>query len=145
MSGWKQKLFNYETISYIVAGVLTTAVDYIAFALINEGLQRGGLVPAHTAIMIATALSWLLAVIFAYIVNKLIVFRNFRFAPSYLAKEASSFFAARVASGIITFILMWLLTDVWSINEYLAKLGTSAFNLVFNYVASKLWIFKKAE
>lgn len=145
MAELKKKLVNYETISYVVAGVLTTAVDYISFALINEGLQRGGLVSENAAIMTATAASWLLAVVFAYIVNKLIVFRNYRFSPAYLAKEASAFFAARIASGVITFFLMWLLTDLWSVNEYLAKIGTSAFNLVFNYVASKLWIFKKAE
>ena len=33
---WK-KILNYETVSYVIAGVLTTAVDYIVFALVNEG------------------------------------------------------------------------------------------------------------
>lgn len=145
MTELKKKLLNYETVSYIIAGVLTTAVDYLSFAVINESLKRGGLMSEHAAIMTATAASWFLAVVFAYIVNKLIVFRNYRFSPAYLVKEASAFFAARIASGVITFFLMWVLTDLWSINEYLAKIGTSAFNLVFNYIASKLWIFKKAE
>ena len=141
---WK-KILNYETVSYVIAGVLTTAVDYIVFALVNEGMQRSGHFSENTAIMTATVLAWFCAVVFAYITNKLLVFRNYRFAPSYLAKEAAGFFAARLISGIITILLMWVMTDLGSINEYIAKILTSAFNLVFNYVASKLWIFKKAE
>lgn len=141
---WK-KILNYETVSYVIAGVLTTAVDYIVFALVNEGMQRSGHFSENTAIMTATALAWFCAVVFAYVTNKLLVFRNYRFAPSYLAKEAAGFFAARLISGIITILLMWIMTDLGSINEYIAKILTSAFNLAFNYVASKLWIFKKAE
>lgn len=139
------KLLNYETISYLVIGVLTTLVDYLVFALVNEGLQAGGFFSETAAVMIATVVSWLAAVIFAYITNKLIVFRNFCMKPSYLAKEASGFFAARVMSGVITLALMWLMTDLGSINEYIAKIITSVFNMVFNYVASKLWIFKKKD
>lgn len=143
MQKWIKKILNYETISYIIAGVLTTAVDYIVFALLNESMQRSGIFSENTAIMTATIVSWLAAVIFAYISNKLIVFRNYQFAPAHLAKEAASFFAARLLSGIITIFLMWLMTGLFGINEYLSKIATSAFNLVFNYVASKLWIFKK--
>ena len=38
------------------------------------------------------ALSWVAAVLFAYIVNKIIVFRNFNMHPGYLLKEGSAFF-----------------------------------------------------
>lgn len=143
MSNWKKKLMNYETVSYLIVGVLTTLVDYLAFVLVNESLQAGGAVTKDTAVMAATLLSWLLAVLFAYLTNKLIVFRNFCFAPAYLARECAGFFAARLLSGVITFFLMWLMADLLSWNEYLAKIFTSVFNMVFNYVASKLWIFKK--
>ena len=33
--GWK-KFVNYETVSYIICGILTTAVDWIVYAVLCE-------------------------------------------------------------------------------------------------------------
>ena len=117
---WK-KCVNYETISYLICGVLTTVVDF--------------------------ALSWVAAVLFAYIVNKIIVFRNFNMHPGYLLKEGSAFFAARAISGVATWILMVVMVklggDRGFVYEMFCKLTASVINMVANYVFSKLWIFKK--
>ena len=141
---WK-KCVNYETVSYLICGILTTLVDWGVFGVLNESVQMD--------YRISTALSWLAAVIFAYISNKLVVFRNYRFQPAYLWREWWSFFAARAFSGILTMILMIVLVDILGWGEiyagelaaglYLAKAVVSAVNLVVNYVFSKLWIFKK--
>lgn len=141
---WK-KCVNYETVSYVVCGVLTTLVDWGVFSVLNEGWQAD--------YRIATALSWLAAVVFAYVVNKLIVFRNFCFQLSCLWKEWCAFFAARAVSGILVMVFMIVLVDMLHWGEfqigalqaglYLAKLVVSVINLVLNYLFSKLWIFKK--
>ena len=127
----------------MIAGVLTTAVDYVVFAIVNEALKSGA-VDVGTSSLIATVVSWVAAVLFAYISNKLVVFRNYDFSPSHVIKESSGFFAARLLSGIITVVLIYIFVKILGMNEYLAKIGTSVFNLVFNYVASKLFIFKKS-
>lgn len=44
--------------------------------------------------------------LFAYVVNKLIVFRNYNLRPSYLVKEVGAFVAARAFSGAVTWVLM---------------------------------------
>lgn len=145
MSDWKEiknRIFNYETISYVIVGVLTTVVDYIVYIAVNEALKSQGLAVSQSATA-ASAVSWFAAVLFAYITNKLIVFKNFNFRPSYLIKEMAGFFAARGISGLITLIMIWVMTGPLSLNEYIAKIFTSVFNLVFNYVASKVFIFKK--
>ena len=142
MTEWFRKLVNYETVSYFITGVLTTAVDYLVFALVNETMKRHGvLVP--DPVMTATAVSWVAAVTFAYITNKLAVFKNYDFRPGYLLKEAAGFAGARVLSGLIVMVFMWLTVNQMGWNEHLAKILSSAFNLVFNYVASKFFIFKK--
>lgn len=64
---WK-KCVNYETISYLVCGVLTTAVDFVSYTAFRKMSMGVG---------VSQALSWVAAVLFAYIVNKIIVFRNF--------------------------------------------------------------------
>ncbi len=134
-------LIKSEAGLYIIAGVLTTAVDYIAFAVVNELLK--GHIGVTRSSFIATIVAWVLAVAFAYISNKLMVFKNFNLKPGYLIKEASAFAAARLISGVIVLVFMWLAVSIFAWNEYLSKILSSVFNMVFNYVASKLFIFKK--
>ena len=82
---WK-KCVNYETISYLVCGVLTTAVDFVSYTLFRKMSMGVG---------VSQAFSWLAAVLFAYIVNKIIVFRNFNMRPSYLLKRGRCFFCGK--------------------------------------------------
>lgn len=141
----KVKWINGEMIAYIVCGILTTLVDWMVFALLHEHLRAD--------YRFSTAVSWLCAVAFAYIVNKLVVFKNNQFSPSCLWKEWWSFFAARAVSGIVVMALMVFFVDVlrwkniylWGmkLGVYLAKGIVSVINLVANYVFSKWWVFKK--
>lgn len=136
------KILNYETISYVIVGFLTTAVDYIVFAAVNELMKRAG-AGAADAVLPATMLSWLAAVAFAYIANKIAVFKNYDFTPPHLVREAAGFLGARLLSGIIVLVFMWVTVKAAGMNEYIAKLFSTVFNLIFNYAASKLFIFKK--
>ena len=54
----------------------------------------------------AQAFSWGAAVLFAYVVNKLIVFKNYDLRPSYLMKEAGAFLMTRGISGVAVWLLM---------------------------------------
>jgi len=138
-----EKFLNRETISYVIVGVLTTLVDYLVFTVINEILVRTG-TDVVNASSIATAAGWLAAVIFAYFTNKKYVFRNDDYSFDNLSAEIPQFFGARILSGVITLVLMRVLVDEpVGMNAYLAKVLTSVFNLVFNYFASKLVVFKK--
>ena len=137
-----RKFINRETISYVVVGVLTTAVDYIVFWLVNEALKKTGMDVAATATY-AQAVSWFAAVVFAYFTNKAFVFRSKNYDPRHMLGEFGQFFAARVISGLVVLAAQWLLIDKLGMNEYIAKIFGSVFNLVFNYVASKLVIFRE--
>lgn len=133
-----EKCFNYETVSYFICGVLTTLVDFGVYALLRE---------AQIGVEAAQALSWLSAVLFAYVGNKLIVFRNYNIRPSYLTREFGAFFAARAFSGVLTWMMMVGLVRMGGqsgfLYELFCKALVSAVNLVLNYIFSKLWIFKK--
>ena len=137
----KNILFNRELIAYIIIGVLTTLVNLIVFAAVNEYAKSLGF-SVSFASKAAYVLAFIAAVLFAYWTNKLIVFRSFRMKPSYLLKEFGGLVSARIISGVITFILMAVCVDLIKMNEYLAWLLTSIFNVVFNYVAGKFYIFK---
>ncbi|WP_367941681.1 GtrA family protein [Enterocloster citroniae] len=134
---WK-KCVNYETVSYLICGVLTTAVDFAVYTVLRN---------VDVGVGVSQALSWLAAVLFAYVVNKLIVFRNYNMRPSYLAREVGTFVAARAFSGVVTWVLMVVMVrlggDRGFIYELFCKFTSSVINMVLNYVFSKLWIFKK--
>ena len=137
-----KSVVNYETIAYLIAGVLTTIVDFSVFALVNEPLKASGM-DETSSVMLAQLISWVSAVAFAYITNKLLVFKNHDFSAGHMLREASAFVAARIFSGLLVMALMWLMVDLMDTNEYAAKLFTTIINVVFNYVASKLFIFTK--
>ena len=129
---------NYETVSYIICGVFyTTAVDFAVYALLRQ---------IEIGVGLSQAMSWLAAVLFAYVVNKLIVFRNYNLRPSYLVKEVGAFVAARAFSGAVTWVLMVVMVklggDRGMLYELFCKFTSSVINMVLNYIFSKLWIFK---
>ena len=133
-----EKCVNYETVSYLICGVLTTAVDFAVYTVLRN---------VDVGVGVSQALAWLAAVLFAYVVNKLIVFRNYNMRPSYLAREVGTFVAARAFSGVVTWVLMVVMVrlggDRGFIYELFCKFTSSVINMVLNYVFSKLWIFKK--
>lgn len=130
---------NYETISYVICGFLATGVDFAAYGLFRR-LELG--------VGASQALSWLAAVLFAYVVNKLVVFRNFNLRPSHVAKEAGAFVTGRIVSGVATWLLMVVMVklrgDRGFLFELFCKLMSSLVNMVLNYIFSKIWIFRKA-
>lgn len=128
-----QKFLNKETISYLIFGVLTTVVNIVVFDACNIVMDYK---PANI-------IAWILAVIFAYITNKLFVFESKSFAPDVLKKEVSTFLFARIVSLIVDMAFMIVAIDFLHMNQLLAKVISNVFVVVINYIFSKLVIFKK--
>lgn len=125
---------NRELISYLVFGVLTTAVNYITYLLFA---------PLFTTTTVPTAIAWILSVIFAYITNRIFVFRSTARGWRALSFEVISFFGARALSGVLDVAFMWLFADYMGFNDKWMKLISNIFVIIFNYIASKLVVFRK--
>lgn len=130
----RKKFINRESITYVIFGILTTAVDWGAYT----GLRWIGV-----DYRISTAVSWAAAVLFAFITNKLFVFRSMGLRPGLLLKELAGFVAARTATGVFTMAAMIVMVDGLHWNEFFGKLVVSAISLVLNYIFSKRFIFKR--
>lgn len=128
------KLVNKETISYLIFGVLTTIINYAVFEICRF---------AGIHYLIGTVIAWALAVMFAYITNKLFVFESKSWKKEVVVKELTSFVACRIASGLFDLGFMALAVELLSMNESIAKLAANVFVVAANYVFSKLFIFKK--
>ncbi len=127
---------NRELLSYLIFGVLTTLVNYISYLL---------LAPLFETTTVPTAIAWLVSVIFAYITNRTFVFCSKARGWKALAFEVISFFGARALSGALDVGFMWLFSDTLGFNDKWMKLISNVFVIVFNYVASKLVVFRKKE
>lgn len=131
------KFVNRETISYLIFGVLTTLVDWISYAVFrHNGMNY----------RMATICCQAAAILFAYVTNKIWVFRSYNFHPVYLLKEMASFFSCRILTSVFTYVAMIVMVDGMGIKQdMICKIEVSAISLVLNYICSKLFIFKKKE
>lgn len=130
------KIFNKETISYIIFGVLTTLVDYAAFYVFYY--------KAGWSDVISNTVAWILAVAFAYITNKLYVFEAQTDNIKSLVVEILSFAGARVATLLLTNVFL-LFAGFIGIEAMAAKIVISIAVVIINYFLSKLFIFKKKK
>lgn len=141
-----KKLWNFawdmyrkyeEGINYLIFGFLAFVLNYVLYFLFASALQM------HY--MAATALSWVLTVVFAYWTNRTFVFKSSNKDAQSLGKEFVSFIGARVATEVLELALMFLMVDCADLNEYISKLVCQVIVIVANYFLSKLWIFKEKK
>lgn len=147
-----EKLLQYEVVSYLFFGVMTTVVNFITYfalgALAGEGYEEKILFSAASfdfkLIFAINAIAWAASVIFAFITNKLFVFESSSWKINIFVKEFAAFTGARIMSFIIFEELFFmLLVNIFHLNHIISKITVSVFVIIFNYAASKLFIFRK--
>lgn len=138
-----RKVISKEVVSYLFFGVMTTVVNFVIFGLCNGRMN----------VLVANAIAWVGAVIFAFVTNKLFVFDSKSWKGSVLLKEIPTFAGARLLTlgleelGLLVMI-EWLhldkvLTLPFISGEMIIKIIISVVVVVLNYVFSKILIFKK--
>lgn len=121
-----------EMILYIFFGVCTTAINTVCYYICWDIL--------HIPNVPSTLISWVLAVIFAFVTNKYLVFNSKDNVN--IVKEILSFFGCRIATGILDVAIMFLAVDTFFQNGLLWKIISNILVIILNYVASKFYIFK---
>ena len=127
-----------EAILYIIFGGFTVLISLLTYIMFVEmGINTS----------ISNILSWICGVFFAFIVNKWFVFSCRSLEPRIVAKEISSFFGARILTGVMAFLMFPLLVNVgfggmfMGTEDFLAKIITSGVEIVLNWIFSKYAIF----
>jgi len=137
------KLVNYEVISYIVCGVITSVINIVIFDLMFRQLSPDTVLGENPAIIISNSVSWVAAVSFAYVSNRLFVFRSTFESVGKVIREVALFFGARLVSFGVDMAAVLLLINVMQVNSTIAKILSSVLVLIINYIFSKVFIFKK--
>ena len=134
-------LVNRETVSYVVFGVLTTVVNIVAFQVCFNTFPMTPVL-RNT---VSNTIAWILAVVFAYVVNKLFVFQSKTTGFKELLWEAGKFVGARLLSYVVDMAGMLLLVNLLHVNSGLSKIGMNVIVMIMNYFFSKWFIFKEAD
>lgn len=138
-----KKFLKSELFLYLFIGFLTTVVNIAAFALLKKAFNASS--DSNANWKIAEVLAFIIAVIFAFITNKLLVFKSADMSLKVIGKEFSTFVTARIITELINFIIMWYMIDNKKCNEMFTKILASVVVIVLNYIFSKFIVFKKSS
>jgi putative flippase GtrA len=127
-------VFGREFITYAIAGVLTTLVNYISFHIICNILGVEDL--------IANVIAWVLAVTFAYVVNAKVVFLQKKDTVKGEAVKVTKFFGSRVVTLIVEELGILIFVEMLGYNNLIVKAVLAVIVIILNYVFSKLYVFK---
>lgn len=130
MERLKRLLSKSQLVRYVLAGGMTTAVNYVIyFSLTMVGVNY----------IVANSISWLGAVIFSFAVNRSLVFK----VSESIVRQFCEFAALRLATLAIENVLLYVMVEFISAGEGVSKLAVSVLTVALNYFACKYKIFAK--
>ncbi len=141
---WFEPFFqkNREMLMYLFFGVLTTAVSFVTAIVSKNLLESAGLGKSAVSV-ISTVISWICAVTFAYVTNRIWVFDSDAKGKKGILTEMVSFYSGRLFTLLVETGMMWLFYSVMGISYIVSKIIASVVVLILNYVISKLFVFRK--
>lgn len=128
------ELLTSEGMRYLFIGGCTTVVNLVVYAVLCRVV--------HLSVNISNIISIIVAILFAYVTNKLIVFRSHCGSFSELVQECARFIGARLATMAIEVGGVFLLYEILHQNEMVAKLATQVLVIIGNYFISRFIVFR---
>ncbi|MCC8067893.1 MAG: YfhO family protein, partial [Clostridiales bacterium] len=129
-----KKLVQNQVVRYAFFGGCTTAVNLVAYYL---------LCAAGINITVANTIAVMIAIVFAYVVNKLFVFEHRTNTFAEFCKEAGSFIGMRLGTMVVEVFGVLCLVCIWGMPNLAAKLLIQVVIVVLNYFISKFVVFKE--
>lgn len=124
-----------EIISYAFFGGLTTLTNIVSYWILARAFGVDAI--------LATMVAWLISVIFAYITNRIFVFKSRKTGFIAICIELSLFIACRIFSGLVDIAIMYVFVKQMLLYDILIKILSNIIVIVLNFVLSKMLIFKK--
>ena len=131
-----EKVLTKEIILYAVFGVLTTIVNLGSFFVMNSLLNWDK--------NLANFIAILLAVLFAYVTNKDLVFHSKAESTKEKLQEFFKFILGRAFTMIVEFVGGLLLFEL-PIPNIITKAGLTIIVIILNFFISKFFAFKSKK
>ncbi len=120
-----------EKILYIIVGFFTTVVSITSYNVLRLFL---------TNYILCSFLSWILAVTFAYFMNRKYVFKS---KEKRIFKELCSFIFVRIISLLAELAVMFIFVEFFKVDDRLSKIVVQIISIILNYIFSKIYVFKE--
>lgn len=125
----------WDVLTYLIFGVLTTAVNYAVYLPVYNLLGLSA--------SVSNCIAWVVAVAFAFLTNKPFVFKSHNWSKQTVIPELTKFVSCRIASGAAETVILLVSVDILHWNGNIWKLVTQVLVVVLNYFGSKLLVFRK--
>lgn len=133
-----RKVCTREVILYVVFGILTTCINIVSFIILSSLFRIEENLASNIGII--------LAVLFAYLTNRKLVFNSTASTLKEKITEFVKFMLGRAFTMIVESIGFWLLFTVFGItylDGVLSKLIITIIVIILNFFISKFFAFKK--
>lgn len=97
------------------------------------------LVYLNTNFMVATVIGYIASSICGYLLNRIWVFQA---QKTKIVKSALRYYIIYGASFLINMSCMYLFVNILAISKYVAPVLTMCITIPFNYIFSRIWIYK---
>ena len=136
-------VFNNELLAYLFFGIATTLVSILSRLVIYQLTHQE---------LLATALANIIAILFAFITNDRLVFKQ---ARQNWTRRLVKFFLARLSTFLLDLLLTFLFVTQFPhiigqfVNENLDKVNAietiiaQLLIIILNYILSKVYVFNK--
>ena len=131
-----KKFLTKEVIFYTIFGVLTTIVNIATFYLLTLLKIEEN---------IASNISIVLAVLFAYFTNRKWVFNSTASMPKEVFTEFYKFIGGRAFTMVVEAVGFYLLFSILGVQKLISKLLISVVVIILNFFISKFFAFKKSN
>ena len=134
---------HQEGMRYLIFGALSTVVNILTYAIFATLILRN-LPVEELRVNISELVAFIISIIFAYITNKIYVFKSKTENFKGLIREITSFTSCRILTEVVSILMMNM--AIWfSINDIFMKVVSNIVVIILNFVFSKLIIFKKKK
>lgn len=137
--GWGIYYKNPEIWNYLIVGLLTTVVSLVTYFIATRTILNP---EKEIELQIANVISWVFAVAFAYVTNRVFVFKS---KNKNIISELAKFIGSRVASLIMDMLIMLVIVSIMGLSDVIGKIVSQIVVTIANYVLSKLLVFTKKE
>ena len=122
-----------ELVVYLICGFLTFVVSMVVYALLSEIFRIN--------VLVANIITWIIAVYFAFSVNRKFVFKS----NGDFTSELIQFYLGRVVTLVVEQAMLYIFIIRLMFNNMAIKSIAQVVIIILNYIISKFIVFKKEK
>ena len=125
---------KYENVLlYLIFGVLTTLVNFVTYYICYTKF--------HWINLASNTVAWILSVMFAFITNKIWVFKNSKRDVASIIK----FYLTYLSTWLLSALLLYIWIEKIEISDKIAPIINIFITTPINYLMNKFWVFKRKK